>query len=188
MKKLITGFQPFLDQPHNSTLDILKQIPSRKTEILPVAYSKILLQKITKHDPDILIMLGMNEDINQPQFETVANNYLITLKNHFKRFIIHIYCSLLAWQGKSIRTESLPKKNQTIKKRFAATPLSLPTPPTTFKHSTNAGHFVCNYLMHIVEQYARKHKPEMKRYFIHIPKDLNGKQKNKVLKFVNKQM
>ncbi|MUV39031.1 Pyroglutamyl-peptidase I [Lentibacillus sp. JNUCC-1] len=85
MKKLLlTGFEPFLDNPINPTMAIVKALDQTELNgyqiiggILPVDFSKTgeeMLKLIEAHDPDAVISLGLAAGRTQLTPERIAIN------------------------------------------------------------------------------------------------------------------
>ena len=85
MKRLLlTGFEPFLDNPLNPTVDIAKKLDGEEInhykiigKVLPVAFDKsgpTLLELIEQHNPDVVVSLGLAAGRNCITPERIAIN------------------------------------------------------------------------------------------------------------------
>ena len=86
MKILLTGFEPFLDYAENSSWEVASQLATRGVEgvdialeRLPVSFTRVaaaLREAVTKHQPDIVIMLGQSAASDCVRLERVALNLM----------------------------------------------------------------------------------------------------------------
>ena len=127
--------------------------------------------------------------ILQPQFETIAKNRKITLKNSVYRFVITLYSYWLKWNGKNLKTKRSFPKDKLIERpieKGEVNHIMLHTRvPVTKAIDTlkDAGNYVCNYAMWIVERSIAKN---IEFYFIHLPPKLNNIQERDLSKFILK--
>jgi pyrrolidone-carboxylate peptidase len=194
---LVTGFGSFLTEDKNSTEEIISQLPKKEyivKKILPVGYfKKDILKHIKKYKPTKIVFLGMHPTRKNPMFEIIAKNEQITLKNKLYRFIVKMYSFYLKWNKKNLRIEKpISKEKLTIipiQKNKKKKIILKTNPPEnkTIGISENAGNYVCNYAIWIVENYVQKNNLDTKFYFIHIPKKLTTLQKEEVKKFIIKK-
>lgn len=194
-KILIAAFSDFLDNDFNSAENLLKKIPSEENiikQIILVGYfKKNFLKKIKKSQPEKIVFLGMHTERKIPMFETVSINHKITLKNGFLRFLLDGYVNLLKLFNKNLRVKKSPSKDilklVPIEKKYHQKKLKLQTKPPKLEQigiSENAGYFVCNYSMWVVERFLREKNISSKFYFIHIPPKINKLQEEELIKFI----
>lgn len=195
-KTIVTSFGDFLYHDRNSAEGFLKEIPDSiniHKQNLPVGYFKRdLIKPIKEYNPQRVIFLGMNTSIKNPQFEIVTTNNKITLKNPVYRFFVYIYSYWLKWNNKNLRVKKPIPKDKLIEipiERNNIKEIMLHTKPPKLKGigtSKNAGNYVCNYSMWIVENYIRKNSRDIDFYFIHLPSKISEKHKQQLLKFILK--
>lgn len=193
-KTLVTAFGDFLNNDINSTQEFLKEIPENKNiikHIFHVGYFKNeFIKPIKKHNPERIIFMGMDKKAKFPKFETIAKNEMITLKNQLYRRLVTMYTYWLKWNNKNLRIEKPINKDL-----LTVIPISknkrkqikVKTKPPNFKEikiSKDAGNYVCNYSIWIVEDYLRKNKINADFCFIHLPPKLTKNQKEELLKFI----
>jgi len=193
---LITAFGDFLQNDCNSSKEFLKEISESNNihkVILPVGYFRNdFIKPIKKYSPNKLIFLGMDNSIKKPKFETIAKNRLVTLKNPLFRFFLMIYVCWLKLNNKNLRIKKEISKKLLIElpiERNKEQEICLHTIPPKLKEitiSNDAGNFVCNYSMWVVENYIRHNKLDTDFYFIHLPLKLNNKQKQELIRFIFK--
>lgn len=192
-KTLVAGFGDFLTSDTNSSEEFIKQLPDNKklTKILlPAGYfKKSLIKPIKKNKPQKVVFLGMHEGRKKPMFEVVANNRKITLKKPVYRFGISMYSHVLRVLKKNLRIKKEPSKKDLIilpieKKGPQTIKLQSKPPKKGIGLSMDAGYFVCNYAMWIVERFLRKQSKDVEFYFIHIPKKLSSAQKKMLEEFI----
>lgn len=191
--KLVTAFGPHLYFDNNSSQDLLNSLPNKGLikKILPVNYFKrSILRPVKKYKPDVLICLGLDENKKIPVFETVAKNEMITIKNPFFRFLVKIYSRFLWLFSRNIRIKNQPHKNKlTIlkinKKHKSKIKLHTKVPKLEgIGISKDAGYFVCNYTIWIIEEYLQKNNINCNFYYIHIPQNPTTTQKKIIKDFI----
>ena len=197
MKKTLLGyFGPFFNYKFNSSKDFVLDVEESKNltkkEFSVGYFKKEFLNKI-KGDYERIILLGMNGYIKEPQFETIARNQIIKLKNPIFRFFGDIYFYILKLIGLNPKTKIKEKTLiKLYKKYFKEFPIEknsedikLKTKvPKIFRTSKDAGGYACNYIMWVIEKYLRENHLKTKFYFIHLPKKLEEQDKNKLEKFI----
>jgi len=191
---LVTAFSDFLGHDFNSTEEFLKQIPDEKgiiKQILPVGYFKNdFIKPIEKYKPHRIVFLGMHDSRKIPKFEVVAKNQKVTLKNSFHRYFLTVYSRYLKWNNKNLRVnKTIPKEKLTLIPIQKNKPrqISLNSKPPKLKHieiSNDAGAYVCNYSMWVVENYIKNNNLTVEFFFIHLPPKLTKIQKKELLKFI----
>jgi len=167
MKFLFTGFDPFGENSINPSSMAVEALPDRIGEneivklFLPTSYSrapKMLLEAVEKHDPDVVICVGL-----------AGGRKNISLE----------FCAL------NIADASIPDNDGVTKRMTKVIPASLEnahfcslfvdravnklsSEGIPCQVSFNAGTYVCNTLyFHLLEACYRN--PDMKGLFIHIP-------------------
>jgi pyrrolidone-carboxylate peptidase len=193
-KTLVTAFGNFLYNNTNSTQEFLKEIPKNKNvikHVFHVGYFKNdFIRPIKKYKPEKIIFMGMNGNIKSPRFETIAKNEMLTLKNPLYRSVGTIYIYWLKWNDKNLRIRKPINRDilTTIPiSKHKPKQIKLKTKPSDFKEidiSKDAGNYVCNYSMWIVENYLRENRIKADFYFIHLPPKLTKSQKRTLLNFI----
>lgn len=195
MKKiLITAFDDFLSDEINSSKTFLNDISGSENIskfIFQVGYfKKDFIKSIKKSKPQKVIFFGMDVNAKFPKIETVAKNEMIILKNSLYRFIWTSYVYWLKWNNKSYKI-----KKSISKDLLTVVPISKNKEKTMklrgkipmfkeIKVSKDAGNYVCNYSMWVVQNYIIENNLNIDFYFIHLPLKLNKKQKKELLDFV----
>lgn len=195
MKRTLVGcFGDFLTADENSSKKFVDSLPSNKQlskVVLPVGYfRRAFLKPIKKYKPQRVIYFGMHENRAQPMFETVAKNQMVTLKKPLVRFAVNVYSHLLRLKRKNLRIKKQPSKDMlTIlpiskSKERAITLHTKPPKISQIPVSKDAGYFVCNYQLWVVETFLRRHARAVEFYFIHVPAKLSASQKQALKEFV----
>ena len=193
MVKLVTAFGPHLYFDKNSSQELLNSLPNKGLikKILPVNYFKrAILRPIKKYNPETLICLGADENKKFPVFETVAKNEMVTIKNPFVRFLAIIYSHFLWLFGENLHIKKQPRKDQlTIlkidKKHKSKIRLHTKVPKLEgIGVSKDAGYFVCNYTIWVIEDYLQRNNIECNFYYIHIPQNPTTTQKKIIKDFI----
>ena len=150
MKKLLVfGFKPYGHNKANISEIIVNKLKNKKISkkiIFPITFNKhIIIKKIMKEKPDIILGLSQHPRARKIRIERKAKN-IIKLKK----------------EKKSRRIS----KNS--KKEFF-TSLKIPkTKETTIAH--NAGTYICNFSMYSIIEHIAKNNENIKFAFLHIPK------------------
>ena len=86
MKILITGFEPFGSNNENSSWVVANKVATQNTfgidialELMPVSFrsvAKTLRTAVTRHNPDLLIMLGQAGSSDKVRLERIAINMM----------------------------------------------------------------------------------------------------------------
>lgn len=86
MKILITGFEPFGSNDENSSWVVANKVATQNTfgidialELMPVSFrsvAKTLRTAVTRHNPDLLIMLGQAGSSDKVRLERIAINMM----------------------------------------------------------------------------------------------------------------
>lgn len=159
MKILIYGFKPFKKYKKNISEEIVKRLNKRKyiKVILPIVYKKkYILNKIKKHQPDIIIGFGQ------------TGRKLIKIER----------------KAKNTCEKERPKVKEKINlkgpKQYLVN-LKLRNTLGT-RISYNAGEYLCNFSMYVVLDFIKKKRLKTKFAFIHIPKNYGLRKAVKVVK------
>lgn len=168
MKKLLlTGFEPFLDNPINPTTIIAKQLDGEEInrhqivgEVLPVDFQKSgvqLVNLIKKHEPDVVISLGLAAGRNGITPERIAIN-----------------CN----DGPADNDGHVPNSEKIFSDGqdgyFSTLPIieivdKLKQEKLPGKISNTAGAYLCNNVMYHALHYFKQHRMDRQAGFIHVP-------------------
>lgn len=167
MKVLITGFEPFEGESVNPALESVAALPDviAGAEIVkvtvPVVFSRteaILREYIEKHQPDIVLCIGLAGGVSSMNVERIAVNIIdarIPDNEGNQPFDEPIFAD-----GDTAYLATVPVKAMVQNMRDHNI-------PTVLSHS--AGTYVCNYIMYQVLYLAAKRYPNVKGGFIHVP-------------------
>lgn len=167
MNIIITGFEPFLDNEINPTLEVLELLPKsiKGNDIitlkLPVLYDdtfKVLKPYIDKYEPGIIINLGLASGRKNICLERVALNVSDSAYGD-NSGVIKIDEKIIE-NGKNAYFSNLPLRKifNTINKKGIPAEIS-----------NTAGLYVCNNLMYHVLHYLEINNLDTKAGFIHVP-------------------
>lgn len=167
MKVLLTGFEPFLDYPLNPTKEVVKRIAKEGVEgltiipeILPVdfdASGPLLKQHIETHAPDVVIMLGLAGGRYKITPERIAINTKDGAKDN----------SGYAPQDEPIEKGAPDGLFATVPIRSMVNRMIEHGLPAAI--SNTAGTYLCNNMMYVALNEARKKDNAFRAGFIHIP-------------------
>lgn len=167
MKKLLlTGFEPFLSNPINPTMDIVNELHNKiigeyqiTSHVLSVDFTKgpqQFLRCIKEVGPDLIISLGLAAGNTKITPERIAINVKDGEKDN----------SGVAFEDASIREDGetayfsmLPIRSMVNRLNSAGYPAAI---------SNSAGTYLCNNIMYEGLYYASKHE-KVRAGFIHIP-------------------
>ena len=174
MNIIVTGFEAFLKNNENPSLEVIRLLPKSikghfiHTLELPVAYDDCfdpLKKLIEKVNPEIVICLGLAQGrkfitpervaINLKDVSAPDNNGLI--QQDVK----------ISETGKNAYFTTLPIKQMVANMTEKGIPARL---------SNTAGTYVCNNVMYHLLEYNERNNLKMKAGFIHVP--LMDEQKN----------
>jgi pyroglutamyl-peptidase len=149
MKKLlIYGFEPYKNITTNISVEIIKRLYAKNKLVLPVKFdNSLILNKIRKIKPDIIVGLGSSRKARFLRIERTAKN-IIKLKNSKKEGFIK---------------KNGPEKyfvNLKLKKINGT------------RISYYAGTYVCNYIMYSIMDFIKINKLDIKFAYIHIPRSM----------------
>ena len=166
MRLLLTGFEPFLDYPVNSSWVVAESVATRgvigvdiATEQMPVSFSRVakaLRSAVAKHKPDLLIMLGQSAGSDKIKLERVALNMMDA------KSADNDGCAP-AEEPISPNAPAALFTNMPIKSLCAAIEReSIPV-----KISNSCGLYVCNRLYY--EALMLSNEQHMRAIFVHLP-------------------
>ncbi len=166
-KILITAFEPFGNDTINPTEGILERIPDFLYDVkvikqtLPVVYNHAferLVPLIEKHNPELILLLGLSKGRSHVCLERVAINVSDgKLPDNLGTALSH---ETIEAQGPDGLFTSLPVK--IIEQRFKDR-------KQTAVISNTAGTYVCNNLYYKTLHYVKTFSKKAKVGFIHVP-------------------
>ncbi|MCP4522753.1 MAG: hypothetical protein GY828_00880 [Candidatus Gracilibacteria bacterium] len=195
MKKvLLCYFGNFLCYDFNSSkIFVEESIESERIDKveLGVFYHKgNILREITKKKYDKIVIFGMRGDIKKPSFEQYAKNEMKHIRNPIYRFICNIYLYYLNirkvnFTSKKQISEKFFKIFQIEKSKEKIIKLRSECPVISgLDISQDAGNYVCNYTMWVVEKFLKKYQKDTEFYFIHLPYSIKSQDKKKLQQFI----
>lgn len=168
MKKLLlTGFEPFLDNPINPTASIAKDLDGEEMndyqvigKVLSVNFQKSgheLIELIKKYDPDVVISLGLAAGRNciTPERIAINCNDGPVDNNGYQPNGEEIFPD-----GQDGYMSTLPVLEMVSKLQQAHLPA---------KVSNTAGTYLCNNVMYHALHYFKQTAHDRRAGFIHIP-------------------
>ena len=165
MRLLIYGFGPYKQFEKNITQAIVRKLPSSpnlQKIVFPVRFDKKqFTDAVKKHRPDLVLGLGQCSRGRLLRIERRAVNKRREQKKEKARSILR---GGPRWLPTTLRLEKLVRGKQT-------------------KISHNAGDYVCNFSMYVILDYLRRHRPDARFGFVHVPHDFDPKR---AVKFVRK--
>lgn len=167
MKILITGFEPFGSNNENSSWVVANKVATQNTfgidialELMPVSFrsvAKTLRTAVTRHNPDLLIMLGQAGSSDKVRLERIAINMMDASNADNDGFIP---------DEEPINTETPVAlfTNTDIKQLYnAIAEQSIPV-----KISNSCGLYVCNRIYYEALMLCNEIN-KMKAIFVHLP-------------------
>lgn len=167
MKILITGFEPFGSNNENSSWVVANKVATQNTfgidialELMPVSFrsvAKTLRTAVTRHNPDLLIMLGQAGSSDKVRLERIAINMMDARNADNDGFIP---------DEEPINTETPVAlfTNTDIKQLYnAIVEQSIPV-----KISNSCGLYVCNRIYYEALMLCNEIN-KMKAIFVHLP-------------------
>lgn len=167
MKILITGFEPFGSNDENSSWVVANKVATQNTfgidialELMPVSFksvAKTLRTAVTRHNPDLLIMLGQAGSSDKVRLERIAINMMDARNADNDGFIP---------DEEPINTETPVAlfTNTDIKQLYnAIAEQSIPV-----KISNSCGLYVCNRIYYEAQMLCNEIN-KMKAIFVHLP-------------------
>ena len=167
MNIIVTGFEPFLDNEINPTLEVLKLLPKNIeghniiTVRLPVLYDQcfdVLKPYIIKYNPGIIINLGLAAKRNNICLERVAIN--MSHSTHKDNAGVVKIDETIIKDGENAYFSKLPIRKILYKIGEKGIPVEI---------SNTAGLYVCNNVMYHVLHYINSNNLNIKAGFIHVP-------------------
>lgn len=167
MKALVTGFEPFGEDPVNPALEALRLLPPRlgsltlMTAVLPTVFGKaldVLAKAVATADPDIVLGVGLAGGRAALSLERVAIN-LDDARIPDNAGGQPIDRPVVAG-GPAAYFTTLPIKAAVAALRDAGLPAAV---------SNSAGTFVCNHLFYGIMHLAATRAPPMRGGFLHVP-------------------
>ncbi|MDY0393259.1 pyroglutamyl-peptidase I [Virgibacillus halophilus] len=168
MKKLLlTGFEPFLDNPINPTAEIAEKLHSSNIkdfqivgEVLPVSFKNSglkLVELLDKHKPDAVISLGLAAGRNCVTPERIAINCNDGVPdNHGSKPEDERICP----DGPDGYFSTLPIRKIVNMLEEAGLPATI---------SNTAGTYLCNHVMYHGLHYFNEKGKHAQAGFIHLP-------------------
>jgi pyroglutamyl-peptidase len=167
VKILITGFEPFGSNNENSSWVVANKVATQNTfgidialELMPVSFrsvAKTLRTAVTRHNPDLLIMLGQAGSSDKVRLERIAINMMDARNADNDGFIP---------DEEPINTETPVAlfTNTDIKQLYnAIAEQSIPV-----KISNSCGLYVCNRIYYEALMLCNEIN-KMKAIFVHLP-------------------
>jgi pyroglutamyl-peptidase len=158
MRVMIYGFGPYGQFKDNITQQIVRELPASrnlKKIVFPVRFDKKqFTDAVKKHRPDLVLGLGQCSRGRLLRIERRAVNLRRNNKSRKGRAIVRGRPKMLA---SSLRLAALNFGKRT-------------------KVSRNAGDYVCNFSMYVILNYLRRHRPDARFGFIHVPHDYDRKR------------
>jgi pyroglutamyl-peptidase len=167
MKVLVTGFDPFGNDPVNPSLEAVRRLPSRlgelvvATRVLPTAFGRAieaLGDAVAVADPDIVLCLGLAGGRAALSLERVAINIddARIADNHERQPVDRP----VVMGGPTAYFTSLPIKAAAAALRQAGLPAIV---------SNTAGTFVCNHVFYGLMHLIATRRRAMRGGFLHLP-------------------
>lgn len=167
MKILITGFEPFGSNNENSSWVVANKVATQNTfgidialELMPVSFrsvAKTLRTAVTRHNPDLLIMLGQAGSSDKVRLERIAINMMDARNADNDGFIP---------DEEPINTETPVAlfTNTDIKQLYNA----IAEQRIPVKISNSCGLYVCNRIYYEALMLCNEIN-KMKAIFVHLP-------------------
>lgn len=150
------GFEPYGRHKVNISKGIIQRLSNNKVSkiIFPTQFEKeLFINTLDKIKPNIIIGLGQHPRARKIRIERTARNLFGRKKDIPKSIDINLPDRL------SVSLKIKPSKNLRV--------------------SYDAGKYVCNYSMFIVQNWANKNNSQFA--FIHIPKNYNLSRATKII-------
>lgn len=167
MNIIVTGFEPFLDNDLNPTLEVLELLPKSIkgnpiiTVKLPVEYDKcfdILKPYIDEYNPGIIINLGLAAKRTGISLERVALNMSSSVHQD-NTGVIKVDERIIEG-GENAYFSKLPLRKIYDILDIKGIPVEI---------SNSAGLYICNNLMYHVMHYIKVNSLDIKAGFVHVP-------------------
>jgi len=164
---IITAFEPFDNHTMNPTEKLIQDIPkflynAKVIKVtLPVVYNHAfdtLLPYIEKHQPDVILMLGLAAGRTHVNLERIAININdANVKDNLGNIM---HNTIIKEDGEDGLFTTFPLEAILARAHKKALPLSI---------SNTAGAYVCNNLMYQTLYYLKKHHIKTLAGFMHVP-------------------
>ncbi|KXG43583.1 pyroglutamyl-peptidase I [Tepidibacillus decaturensis] len=180
MKKLLlTGFEPFLDNPINPTEEIVKELKGKEInqylvigQVLPVDFAeaaKVLFRVFDEERPDVVISLGLAAGRNRITPERIAIN-----------------CNDGAADNKGVIMQDQPIEQEGPAAYFSTLPIRrivdmLVAEGYPAEISNSAGTYLCNHVMYSMLHKIAKEGLSTRSGFVHVPASHDLALKNRSL-------
>ncbi|GBF12151.1 pyroglutamyl-peptidase I [Tepidibacillus sp. HK-1] len=180
MKKLLlTGFEPFLDNPINPTEEIVKELKGKVInqylvieQVLPVDFAeaaKVLFRVFDKERPDVVISLGLAAGRNRITPERIAIN-----------------CNDGAADNKGVIMQDQPIEQEGPAAYFSTLPIrrivdTLVAEGYPAEISNSAGTYLCNHVMYSMLHKIAKEGLSTRSGFVHVTASHDLALKNRSL-------
>jgi pyroglutamyl-peptidase len=165
MRVMIYGFGPYRQFKDNITQQIVRELPvsrNLKKIVFPVRFDKKqFTDAVKKHRPDLVLGLGQCSRGRLLRIERRAVN---KRRDNTKQKP----CPIVRGGPKWLQTHLRQEKSALGREA---------------KLSSDAGDYVCNFSMYVILDYLRRHRPDARFGFIHVPYDYDPKR---AAKFVRK--
>jgi pyroglutamyl-peptidase len=167
MKALVTGFEPFGDDPINPSFEALQHLPQQlgnieiATRILPTVFGRsleMLDNALTAIRPDLVLCVGLAGGRTALSLERVAIN-LDDARIPDNEGQTPIDCAIVP-DGPPAYFATLPIKAAVLALREAGLPAIV---------SNTAGTFVCNHVFYGLMHRAATSLPRWRGGFLHVP-------------------
>ena len=167
MKILLTGFEPFSVYTENSSWVVAEQVTTRGVEgvdialeRLPVSFARVaaaLREAVTKHRPDIVIMLGQSAASDCVRLERVALNLMDSKSGDSDGYI----------PDEEVINSAMPSALMT---KLPIKPLcsAIEAQGIAVKITNSCGLYVCNRLYYEALLLCEE-QPAMRAIFVHLP-------------------
>lgn len=167
MKILVTGFDPFEDEPINPSWEAVRRLPDRVGEAevvtleIPTVFGKsaaVVHDAVREHRPDVVVCVGQAGGRFAVSPERVAINVDDGRipDNEGKQPIDEP----IQPDGPAAYFSSLPVKAMVTAMREAGVPAVV---------SNTAGTYICNHIMYQVLHMIDREFPQMRGGFVHVP-------------------
>jgi pyroglutamyl-peptidase len=164
MRVMVYGFGPYRQFRNNITQAIVRKLPSShnlQKIVFPVRFDKKqFTDAVKKHRPDLVLGLGQCSRGRLLRIERRAVNRRRNDRKEKARPIV---------RGRPQRLATTLRLNELGLKQT--------------KISVDAGDYVCNFSMYVIQDYLRRHRPDARFGFVHVPHDYDPKR---AVKFVTK--
>ena len=168
MRILVTGFEPFNDDPINPTQNLVwelrREVPAGidlVTDVLPVDTVTALPQLMSlleRHRPDAVLLMGLAQHRSALSIERVAINLLdFNMPDNAGR---RIQDEPIIPGGPAAYFTTLPSRAIVEKLRAAGIPVEL---------SYTAGTYLCNQVLYTALHWAAEREPAPRVGFLHTP-------------------